>query len=146
MLLCGKAVSTNRQLGFSFGAWVKALVSSLQVRRCCVTRPPTPWMDNETILNLQSQTDKLRRGAHQSNSESSWSAFREVWRMVHRVLHPCRQPLRFDPDKLNLHFATTARRTLDVESTNQDELFQLIRGLTDKEGAFHLTKRSPENP
>lgn len=63
---------------------------------------------------------------------------KEVWRMVHRVLHPCRQPLRFDPDKLNLHFATTGRRTLDVESTNQDELFQLIRGLTDKEGAFYL--------
>ena len=131
-----------------------------------MTRPPAPWMDDETILNLQSQRDKLWREAHQSNSELSWSAFREarnkiksairkarkaflekallsnkskeVWRMVHRVLHPCRQPLRFDPDKLNLHFATTASRTLDVESTNQDELFQLIRGLTDKEGAFHL--------
>lgn len=63
---------------------------------------------------------------------------KQVWRMVHRVLHPCRQPLRFDPDKLNLHFATTARRTLDVEWTNEDELFQFIRGLTDKEGAFHL--------
>ncbi|PFX20980.1 putative RNA-directed DNA polymerase from transposon BS [Stylophora pistillata] len=144
---------------------VNRAVLNAPLRRCCVTRPPAPGMDNETIHNLQSQRDKLRREAHQSNSESSWSAFRqlrnkmksaihkarkafmekalpsnkskEVWRMVHRVLHPCQQSLRFDPDKLNLHFAT-ARRTLDVESTNQDELFQFIRGLTDKEGAFHL--------
>ena len=91
MLLCGKAVSTNRQLGFSFGAWVKALVSSPQVRRCCVTRPPAPWMDNETILNLQSQTDKLRRGAHQSNSESSWSAFREARNKIKSAIRKARK-------------------------------------------------------
>ena len=51
--------------------------------------------------------------------------------MVHRVLSPYRQPLKFDPDKLNLHFG--------VESTSVDEFFQLIRGLSDiYENAFHL--------
>lgn len=59
--------------------------------------------------------------------------------MVHRVLSPYRQPLRFDPDKLNLHFASTAKRTLGVESTSVDEFFQLIRGLSDiYEDAFHI--------
>ena len=59
--------------------------------------------------------------------------------MVHRVLSPYRQPLRFDPDKLNLHFASTAKRTLGVESTSVDEFFQLIRGLSDiYEDAFHF--------
>ena len=82
-----------------------------------MTRPPALWMDDKAILDLQSQRDQLRREAHQSNSEPSWSAFREarnkikspirkarkafmekallsnkskeVWRMVHRVLHHC---------------------------------------------------------
>lgn len=51
--------------------------------------------------------------------------------MVHHVLNPYRQPLRFNLDKLNLHFA-------DVESTSVDEFFQLIHSLLDIEVAFHL--------
>ena len=67
------------------------------------------------------------------------SISKEVQRMVHLVLSPYRQPLRFDPDKLNLHFASTAKRTLGVESTSVDEFFQLIRGLSDiYEDAFHF--------
>lgn len=59
--------------------------------------------------------------------------------MVHRVLSPYRQPLRFDPDKLNLHFASTAKRTLGVESTSVEEFFQLIRDLSDiYEDAFNF--------
>ena len=52
------------------------LERDVPLTRCHVTRPPALCMDKETIL--QSQRDKLRQEAHQSNSESSWSAFREV--------------------------------------------------------------------
>ena len=86
---------------------------------------------------IKSAIRNARKASMEKGLLSSIS--KEVWRMVHRVLSPYRQPLKFDPDKLNLHFASTAKRTLGVESTSVDEFFQLIRGLSDiYEDAFHL--------
>lgn len=73
----------------------------------------------------------------------SSSKSKEVWRVIHRVLKPNLQPLRFDPEGLNKHFASSARRTLITQPTTSNDLHQYIDGLTDpevNENTFHLRK------
>ena len=90
------------------------------LRRCRVTRPPAPWMDDETIRALQLKRDNLRREAHRTNTEMAWTSFREVrqktklairkartafmeksllsnkskdvWHVLHSILNPPHQP------------------------------------------------------
>ena len=42
-----------------------------------VTRPPAPWMNDETIRNLQADTHQLRYGAHKNNDDLLWDQFRQ---------------------------------------------------------------------
>ena len=54
-----------------------------------------------------------------------------MWRIIHRILKPIRQPLRQYPDKLNSFFACTAERTVHVSGDLPSCLEKLIESLPD---------------
>lgn len=100
-------------------------------------------MNSDEIRKLQVVRDKLRHEAHKENSDDNfWVAFRavrnktkfvinkskrqfvmkapsskrpkDVWRVVHRILHPSSKPLQADPDILLKHVVLKYKR----ENTN----------------------------
>ena len=127
------------------------------VRRTKITRPPAPWLNMKDIRNLQNERNELRHLAHQTNSESVWNRFREVrnalktkikkikrsfyqkalfskrpkeiWQIIHRILHPNPQPVKADLDNLNNHFSSTAQRLLGSTPLTEDELGEMINSL-----------------
>ena len=96
------------------------------LKRVKVTRPPEPWLQNEAIRSLQSLRNDLRYEAHRSKSPDIWQKFRnvrnllkrkikdakqefinkalnsktskQIWQIIHRILSPCPDPIRFDVD------------------------------------------------
>ena len=120
-------------------------------------------MNDLNIRSLQQQCRLMRFEAHKhQSSEEKWNAFRkirnqlktvikkakrtftikalssrrpkDVWKVIHRILHPSSQPLRADPNQLNSHFASTAERVTGNQPT-----------LTEKD-LYHLIQTLPENP
>ena len=113
------------------------------LKRMKVTRPPAPWMNSDQIRKLQVEREKLGCEAHEKNTDDSWDAFREVrnkmksainkskrsfitnalsskrpkevWRIIHRILHPSPKPLQADPDRLKEFFIKTNERTLGTK-------------------------------
>ena len=143
------------------------------LRRIKVTRPPAPWMQSPAIQELQARQNHLRKQAHQDNSTESWRLFRsvrnelkclinktkktfmrnalsskrpkEVWRIIHRILHPNPQPIRECPNKLNGHFAQTAQRTIGTQPENTNQLYDLLKSLPNTdEPSFVLNKVKPD--
>ena len=49
--------------------------------------------------------------------------------MIYRILEPSPKPLRIDPDELNVHFSTTAQRTIGAPATSLDTLANIIDSL-----------------
>ena len=110
------------------------------LRRVRLTRPPAPWMKTEEIQLLQADRDRLRKAAHPTHTTAAWDVFRnvrnelkrairvaceqfvtkalsskkpkEIWNVIHRILKPSHNPIRFEPDSLNKFFVGTAERTL----------------------------------
>ena len=131
-----------------------------RLRRVKVTRPPAPWLQTEEIRQLQKDRDQLRAEAHKKGGETSWVAFRdvrnkiksvvdkarrslltnalssrrpkEVWKVIHRVLHPSPKPLREDPEKLNRYFISTATRTLSTNPDSTHDSLDLVRSFPDQ--------------
>ncbi|CAB4037801.1 Hypothetical predicted protein, partial [Paramuricea clavata] len=129
------------------------------LKRIKLTRPPAPWMNANEIRKLQADRDRLRFEAHKTNSDDSWKAFREVhnkiksvinktkrnfiktalssnrpkevWRMIHHILHPNKKPLHADPDKLNDYFINTNERTLGTKPAALSDLLEFIDSLSD---------------
>ena len=115
------------------------------LKRIRVTGPPVPWMKCPNIRDLQKERDTTRYEAHNTPSDTKWDYFRsvrnklkaatwtarkafigkalysnqssEVWKVIHRILKPSPKPLRFNPNELNGHFASTAQRTPNVNAT-----------------------------
>ena len=66
---------------------------------------------------------------------------KEIWQVIHRILHPSPQPLRAEPEELNSFFASTAERVAGTSAIPTDELWKLIDSLPEDEGnSFHLRK------
>ncbi|XP_048583248.1 uncharacterized protein LOC125562941 [Nematostella vectensis] len=127
------------------------------LKRTKVTRPPAPWLKELDIQKLQQDFRNMRTEARKEKSDSIWNYFREkrnqlkamigkakrnfyykalssvkakdVWRVIHRILHPNPQPLRFDPDELNTHFASTAERVTGATLTSANVISDLIQSL-----------------
>ena len=125
------------------------------LRRVKVTRPPAPWLKSDEIRKLQSERDVLRVRARKHNTEETWTAFRsirnkiksmiskakrsflvnvlsskrskEVWKIIHRVLHPNLKSLRADPNELNKYFISIATRTLGAKPDDIQDLFHQIK-------------------
>ncbi len=129
------------------------------LRRVKITRPPAPWLNTDDIRQLQKERDRLIHLAHKTKciSTNVWSEFRDVrnkiktkikkirrcfyekalssqkpkelWRTIHRLLHPNPQPIKADPNQLNKHFSSTSQRLLNSTPNTQDGLQNLINSL-----------------
>ena len=102
-----------------------------------VTRPPALWLNDPNIRTLQEACRRYRREAHTApHSEAAWDIFNdsrnslkkligkakrrfmtnalsykrsnEVWKTIHRIVHPSQQPITVYPD--TKHFASAAKR------------------------------------
>ena len=120
-----------------------------------VTRPPAPWLKDPAIAELKEQRDRLRSAARTSNNnkeiwekfhaarnrlkeliksternfmERMWSSKKpkEVWKEIHRILHPSPQRITMQPDKLNNFFASTAERTIGINAHHVDDYASII--------------------
>ena len=120
-----------------------------------VTRPPAPWLKDPAIAELKEQRDRLRSAARTSNNNKEiWEKFRaacnrlkelikstkrnfmermwsskkpkEVWKEIHRILHPSPQRITMQPDKLNNFFASTAERTIGINAHHVDDYASII--------------------
>ena len=120
-----------------------------------VTRPPAPWLKDPAIAELKEQRDRLRSAARASNNnKETWEKFRaarnrlkelikstkrnfmermlsskkskEVWKVIHRILHPSPQRITMQPDKLNSFFAFTAERTIGINAHHVDDYASII--------------------
>ena len=130
------------------------------LKRMKVTCPPAPWMNSDQIRKLQVEREKLGREAHEKNTDDSWYAFREVrnriksvinkskrsfianalssrrpkevWRIIHCILHPSPKPLQADPDRLNEFFTKTNERTLGTKPDERSDLIGLVHSFSEK--------------
>ncbi len=140
------------------------------LRRTKITRPPAPWLKDPTIQDLQEQRNVLQANARRSKDAQAWELFRsarnrlkaliktakkkftqkmlsckkpkEVWKVIHRILHPEPRRITLHPDKLNSHFTSTAERTIgtDVNDNNSyDTIRNMIASLPpDHDNGFHI--------
>ena len=120
--------------------------------------------NSDQIRKLQVEREKLGREAHKKNTDDSWDAFRavrnkikfainkskrsfitnalsskrpkEVWRIIHRILHPSPKPLQADPDRLNEFFIKTNERTLSTKPDERSELIELVHSFSEKPMPF----------
>ena len=145
------------------------------LRRIKLTRPPAPWMNDLNIRSLQQQCRLMRFEAHKhQSSEEKWNAFhrvrnqlktvikkakrtftikalssrrpKDVWKVIHRILHPSSQPLHADPNLLNSHFTSTAERVTGNQSTpTEKDLYHLIQTLPENHGSTYSVKQVTYN-
>ena len=52
---------------------------------------------------------------------------KEVWKVIHRILHPSPQRITMQPDKLNNFFASTAERTIGISAHHVDDYASIIK-------------------
>ena len=120
-----------------------------------VTRPTAPWLKDPAIAELKEQRDRIRSTARTSNNnKETWEKFRaarnrlkelikstkrnfmermllskkpkEVWKVIHRILHPSPQRITMQPDKLNNFFASMAERTIAINAHHVDDYAPII--------------------
>ena len=131
-----------------------------------MTRPPTLWLNDPNIRTLQEARKLYRRKAHTPpHSEDAWDIFKdarnslkkligkakrgfmtnalssklhkEVWKTIHRLLHPSQQPITVYPD--NKHFASAAERVDASLAVDKEQLHRRINALTqDPDTSFRL--------
>ena len=131
-----------------------------------VTRPPALWLNDPNIRTLQEACKRYRREAHTPpHSEAAWDIFKdarnslkkligkakrgfmtnalsskrpkEVWKTIHRILHPSQQPITVYPD--NKHFTSAAERVDASVAVDKEELHRRINALAqDTDTSFRL--------
>ena len=66
---------------------------------------------------------------------------KDLWKIIHRILHPNPKPLNMDPNILNDHFSSTTQRLLGTTPTSHDSLEEMIASLPYcRSDAFSLRK------
>ena len=120
-----------------------------------VTHPPAPWLKDPAIAELKEQRDHLRSAARASNNNTeTWEKFcaahnrlkelikstkrnfmervlsskksKEVWKVIHRIVHPSPQRITMQPEKLNNFFAPRAECTIGVNPHCVDDYASII--------------------
>lgn len=142
------------------------------LKRIKITRPQAPWMKDLRIADLQRTCREKRYYAHQSQTANDWDEFREarntlkrrikstkksfhqrilaskrpkeVWKLVHRILHPKVKKINVSPSELNKHYQTTAARILGSKPTPVEEIKQLLRDQPNTEKQFNFQLVSHE--
>ena len=51
---------------------------------------------------------------------------KEVWKVIHHIVHPSPQRITMQPDKLNNFFASTAERTIGINAHHVDDYASII--------------------
>ena len=118
-----------------------------------VTGPPAPWLKDPAIAELKEQRDRLRSAARaRNNNKEKFRAVRnrlkelikstkrnfmermlsskkskEVWKVIHRILHPSPQRITMQPEKLNNFFASTAERTIGINAHHVYDYASIIK-------------------
>ncbi|CAH3046379.1 unnamed protein product [Porites lobata] len=116
-------------------------------------------MASDEIREFQATRDKVRAQACCSGTYETWTAFRavrnsgapagtaehhgtflnttlsskrpkEIWRVIHRVIHPSPRPISADPDQLNRYFIKTTERTPGTVLDEATDLVDLTRSLS----------------
>ena len=59
---------------------------------------------------------------------------KEIWSIIYRILRLNPQPLHADPDELNSHLASTAKRLTGRKGKSFDEFIDIINSLPDSDG------------
>ena len=133
-----------------------------------VTRQPALWLNDPNIRTLQEACKRYRREAHTPpHSEAAWDIFKdarnslkkligkakrrfmtnalssklhkEVWKTIHRILHPSHQSITVYPDELNEHFAFAAECVDASVAVDKEEPHRRINALAhDPDTSFGL--------
>ena len=89
---------------------------------------------------LKSSIKKAKRAFTRKLLSSKKS--KDVWKVIHRILHPNPKRLTFDPDKLNEFFSSNAERTVGskpIEEEQYSKIEETIASLPiDKDTAFDV--------
>ncbi|XP_057305263.1 uncharacterized protein LOC130642193 [Hydractinia symbiolongicarpus] len=141
--------------------------SHAPLRKMKLTRPPAPWINNTKLKSLMHKRDTLRLQAHETKDPTIWKEFRElrnlskkkilhskmsyyrkslsssiskdVWKIIHSILHPPPKRNTMKPDSLNSFFAATALRTVGKDPISPTETKAFIDTLpNDNESKFTL--------
>ena len=127
------------------------------MKRAKITRPPAPWLKDESIKDLQKQRDKLRRETRHINDSTLWNNYRQLRNTLKSKIKKAKKNLyatsffqpksqngmasyppylktkptavKQNPDDLNSYFANTAHRTVDATNKTIEELYALIASL-----------------
>ena len=119
------------------------------LKRTKITRPSAPWLKDPDIVKAKAKRDLLQKNAPKDKNDDEWQKFRDVknrlkqsikkakreftkkllsskkskdvWKVIHRILHPNPKRLTIDPDKLNEYFSSTAERTVGLKPTEEEQ-------------------------
>lgn len=124
-----------------------------------ITRPPAPWLKDLDIKAKQRVKNRLRKIARRTELEQDIAEYRhhrnevkkliktakadffkkalsskrpkDVWSVIHRILNPSPTKITADPDTLNVHFNTTAKRLLNSNPKSESLLKSRIQSFED---------------
>lgn len=136
------------------------------LKKCKITRPPAPWLKNLHVDQLLQERNKARSTAHETATNEDWKTFRdirnkvkktikkekadfyrkalsskrpkEVWNIINKIIKPNHSKIDADPNELNNHFNTTAKRLLNCNAKSESFLKTLIDELPTQENEFQL--------
>ena len=64
---------------------------------------------------------------------------KQVWQVIHRILHPSPQLLTVDPDKLNVYFVSTTEQVTGTTAKPVEALLKLIDSFPEEsDNSFQL--------
>ena len=134
------------------------------LRKVKITRPPSPWMKDLNINNLQRDRNRARanfkRNPNVINHEHLKSVRNELkrkiketkstftkkllsnkncsetWKVINKILHPNPTSVKVDPSEVNKFFNQTATRT--TGKTSESITREFIQSLPEQENNFNL--------
>ena len=127
----------------------KELMLRAPLKPIKITRPPAPWLKDPDVLKTKTEHDLLQKSAPKNKNDNELQKFRDVrnrlkssikntkrefsmkllplkkpkdvWKEIHRILHPNPKRLTIDQDKLNELFASTVESTVGSKQSNEEQ-------------------------
>jgi len=95
-----------------------------------------------TLITLGMRSEKCVANFNRSKRSFITNALfsrrpKEVWRIIHRILHPSPKCLQADPDRRNEFFIKTTERTLGTKPDEISDLIELVHSFSEKPLPFH---------
>ena len=136
------------------------------IRKVKLTRPPSPWMKDLNISNLQRTRNEARINYRNHPCNDNLEALKsvrsqlkksikmtkgtflkkllaskncaETWKVINKILHPNPATVKVNPDEVNKYFNETATRTTGKAAENISDEF--IQTLPEQQHSFDLHK------